>query len=207
MTKRKATRAERIDGAEIYVIDALLPAREHVEVARALRNLPFRKLEADREGTRMRGFVANFTLEQIEDDPLVCAIFAGLAQLFPGEQFEATRTYCNGNVYGDMSFPHRDASPKRPKDVTALYYANERWDQEWAGETIFYDATGDARVCVAPKPNRLVLFRGFIEHRNGIPSRECYEPRLSFVLKLRAHNHASHPRRGQNKRAATTLRR
>jgi SM-20-related protein len=186
MATRKCRREYRIDGAEICVIDGLLSARAHLAVARALQNMPFRKVEADREGTLMRGFVADFAIDRVEDDPLVRATLAQVAAFFPGEAFTIARTYCNNNVYGDMSYPHRDASPKRPRDVTALYYANERWDKEWGGETIFYDATGDAVVCVAPQPNRLVLFRGWIEHRNGIPSRECYAPRLSFVLKLKA---------------------
>jgi SM-20-related protein len=191
--QQTAKREHRIDGAEIYVIDDLLGARAHREVTRALHNMPFRKVEADREGTRMRGFVADFAIEAIEDDPLVHAILSRVASSFPRETFAVTRTYCNSNVYGDMSYPHRDASPKRRSDLTALYYANERWEQEWGGETIFYDATGDAVVCVTPKPNRLVLFRGWIEHRNGIPSRECYAPRLSFVLKLRARARGAAP--------------
>ncbi len=186
MAKRRRTREHRIDGAEIHVIDDLLSPRAHAVAARALLNMPFRKLEADREGTLMRGFVADFATEHVADDPLVRAMLAQVALIFPAEAFAVSRMYCNNNVYGDMSYPHRDASPKRPKDVTALYYANERWEQDWGGETLFYDATGDALVCVTPRSNRLVLFRGFIEHRNGIPSRECYASRLSFVMKLRA---------------------
>jgi Rps23 Pro-64 3,4-dihydroxylase Tpa1-like proline 4-hydroxylase len=106
-----------------------------------------------------------------------------LARYFPGERFSIDRLYCNNNVYGDMARPHRD-SPAGSADVTALLYANPKWRPEWGGETIFYDRHQDAVACVAPRPGRVALFRSAIAHRNGVPSRECYEPRLVLALKF-----------------------
>lgn len=186
MPKRKLTRRQRIDGRELYVVDDLLPEGDNVALARSLATMPFSKVEADRDGTQMRGFVADFAIEEIRAHPLVEAILAQIKALFPRERFRVERAYCNSNVYGDMSHAHRDASPRRPRDLTAIFYANERWEKDWGGETTFFDEEGDAVACVAPRRGRLALFRGCIEHRNGIPSRECYSARLTFVLKLRA---------------------
>jgi hypothetical protein len=186
MAKRSITRDQRIDGRELYVLDGLLPDDESVALSRALSTMPFRKVEADREGTEMRGFVADFSVDEVREHPLVERMLAQVKRLFPRERFTVERAYCNSNVYGDMSHAHRDASPRRPKDLTAIFYANENWEKDWAGETTFFDDAGDAVACVAPRRGRLALFRGCIEHRNGIPSRECYSPRLTFVLKLRS---------------------
>jgi hypothetical protein len=186
MPRRRITRRQRIDDKELYVLDGLLPEDDNVALARALAAMPFRKAEADRAGTQMRGFVADFETRQVGSHPLVEAILAQVKRLFPGERFHIERAYCNSNVYGDMSYAHRDASARRPGDLTAIFYANEHWEKDWGGETMFFDDEGDAVACVAPRRGRLALFRGCIEHRNGIPSRECYSARLTFVLKLRA---------------------
>ena len=53
------------------------------------------------------------------------------------------------------------------------------------GETVFYDRAGEPFHAVAPKPGRLLLFDGGIVHRGGVPSRKCFEPRLSVAFKFR----------------------
>ena len=98
---------------------------------------------------------------------------------------QAYRCYCNLIVFGDMTYPHRDCAPGA-QDVTALYYANAHWDRSWGGETMFYDARGDTALAINPRPGRLVLFRGAIEHCTGVPSRACFESRLTIACKFRA---------------------
>lgn len=50
-----------------------------------------------------------------------------------------------------------------------LYYANVKWDDEWGGETLFYDKENNL-ICVIPyTPNRMVVFDGDIVYRfNGL---------------------------------------
>src|SRR3954452_6906068 len=115
MALAKRTREQRIDGAELYVLDRLLSRRAGETLARALARMPFRKVEADRDGTRMLGFVADFSREEIAGHPLVRAILAEVARAFPGEAFTLVRAYCNNNVYGDMAHPHRDSPRRRPR--------------------------------------------------------------------------------------------
>jgi SM-20-related protein len=185
MKKKKSTREYSINGRALYVIDNLLPRQASRSLSRFMASLPFQKLEFDRKGTMMRGFVANFNLAACKDDPIVKAVTAQAQAYFPATRLTLYRMYCNNNVYGDMSYPHRDCQPERAHDLTAVFYANERWEQDWGGETLFYDDEGDAVACVSPRPNRLALFHGAILHRNGLPARECYEPRLALALKFR----------------------
>lgn len=183
-TKRKV-REQRIDGRELYVLDGVLSPSDTRALCGSIAALPFHKRERDRAGTQMRGFVADFDVERCADHLIVAALWELLATHFPGEAFDLWRMYCNNNVYGDMSHPHRDSQPPA-QDVSAVFYANAHWDIEWGGETLFYDDAGDAVACVMPKPGRVALFRGAILHRNGVPSRECYEPRLTLVFKFLA---------------------
>jgi hypothetical protein len=48
---------------------------------------------------------------------------------------------------------------------------------------MFYDG-GEARHTVAPRPGRLVIFDGALVHRVGVPSRECYVPRITVAFKF-----------------------
>ena len=68
--------------------------------------------------------------------------------------------------------------------VTALYFANPEWQDDWQGETVFYDRAGEPFHAVAPKPGRVLVFDGGIVHRGGVPSRKCFEPRLSVAFKF-----------------------
>lgn len=88
------------------------------------------------------------------------------------------RIYANFNLYGEIHYPHKDGA----NVVTALYYANVEWDDEWQGETVFYEG-GEPAYVVPPRPGRLVVFDGRIKHRGSPPSRESFEPRLTIAFK------------------------
>ena len=64
------------------------------------------------------------------------------------------------------------------------YCANLIWQADWGGETIFYNDDEDAVLAVSPKPGRLVVARGAILHRANVPTRSCYEERLTMAYKL-----------------------
>jgi SM-20-related protein len=101
----------------------------------------------------------------------------------PGTEYRPYRAYTNVASYGDMLFTHTDCLPDQ-HDLTALWYLCERWDVEWGGETIFYDAQDDVACAVTPKPGRLVIFDGAIKHVGRPPNRICYAPRYTFAIKF-----------------------
>jgi SM-20-related protein len=102
-------------------------------------------------------------------------------QLWASTHVELARVHSNLHLYGDMQFPHTD----EPGGVTALYYANPEWDENWLAETIFYDENREPTYAVAPKPGRLAVFDADILHRAGVPSRQCYVSRISVAFKFR----------------------
>ncbi len=98
----------------------------------------------------------------------------------PRQSLELIRAYVNFNRYGDMQYAHVDAQ----EGVTALYYANSEWQEHWGGETVFCDENREPVYLVIPKPGRLVLFHPSLLHRGGLPSRDCWEARLTVAFKL-----------------------
>jgi len=56
-------------------------------------------------------------------------------------------------------------------EIVVLYYPNLRWQQEWGGETMFYDKkTQELIYANEYKPNRLLMFDGTIPHSVRPPS-------------------------------------
>jgi hypothetical protein len=111
---------------------------------------------------------------------LISRIVAVTRELYASETLELKRVHCNLHLYGDMQYPHTDLVP----GVTALYFANPRWETNWMGETLFYDEHGEPLYAVIPKPGRLAIFSGDITHRGGVPSQGCSQPRISLALKF-----------------------
>lgn len=90
------------------------------------------------------------------------------------------RAYANGHTCGLEGIVHRYAKPS-DQELVALLYINREWNDDWAGETVFYDA---ARECISirPRPGRLLLFDGSITRVSRPPSGDC--PTLCMTLSL-----------------------
>jgi hypothetical protein len=173
---------QTIDGRELYVVDRALSGRQLERAHHALATAPYFRGEFDsRATTHVRQFATTLSLDN-EDHPLVATIDTVVASLFPGEPLRKERIYCNCVVYGDLVFSHRDCEPHQP-NVTALLYLNRAWEKDWGGETLFFGDDGEVARALLPRPGRLCVFRGAIEHRVGLPQRGCYEGRLTFVIK------------------------
>lgn len=175
-----------LDGRELFVFDEIIAMRDHRELALSLERLPYTRLQVDTKATvhRYRYWSAHLELATIRRQLVYERIAALLDEHFAEEKLRLDRAYVNQNSYGDMTFIHTDGGA-RQRDVTALYFAHARWRTEWGGETLFFDRRADARFAVSPTPRRLVLFRGSIKHRIGVPTRQCSVTRLSLVFKFK----------------------
>jgi SM-20-related protein len=92
------------------------------------------------------------------------------------------RVYANAHTYGGDGHIHTDCD--QPGHFTALYYAHDKWDANWGGETIFLDGPdGEIIKAVLPRPGRLVFFPGNIHHAARSLSRECPTMRSVIVIK------------------------
>lgn len=184
-----------IDGRTLAVFDEVFDPVALTALMQELRCLGFDREERDSAATaHIRQLVASFDLASIREHPIFRGARVLLEVVFPGERFTCARAYCNQISYGDMLFPHRDAQERGSRSVTLLVYGNTSWDRVWGGETIFYDDAGEIAAAVLPKPGRVAVFRGAIEHRASAPQRICYEPRYTLAFKFREAG-ARRPRR------------
>lgn len=94
------------------------------------------------------------------------------------------RVYANAHTYGVEGYIHTDSD--RSDCFTTIYYAHERWEANWAGETAFFSPVhGNINLSVHPSPGRLVFFRGVTPHVGRSPSRKCPDLRIALVFKTR----------------------
>ncbi|WP_168641711.1 2OG-Fe(II) oxygenase [Dickeya sp. CFBP 2040] len=96
-------------------------------------------------------------------------------------EHKLVRCYVNAHTYGIEGYPHTDS--RSPGHFTTLIYLNKTWRPEWAGETVFFNHTGDIIQSVIPRYGRLVIFDGRTPHAARSLSRRCGELRQTLVLK------------------------
>jgi len=178
------TRHGVVEGRDVFVFDDLLSEADLQAYVEALGRASFTRTEfAKPETAEYKHWVSEMPLANVPRLPLWVPTERAVAYARPGEKYEAYRAYTNYAAYGDMLYTHTDCRAHQ-RELTALWFFSTSWDCEWGGETMFFDATGDAIFCVSPKPGRLVLFDGAIPHAGRPPSRICYAPRYSFAIKL-----------------------
>lgn len=182
----KLTYRYEIDHQELLVFDAALTRKQIQSHDSFLDTSEYKRSEQDRRTTtEVKTFVLELDPVRMRKDVLFFSATEAIRTHFPGESQKLWRAYCNLNLYGDMSYSHRDCPPG-DRSLTVLFYANACWKQSWAGETMFFNDAGDSVIAVNPKPGRMVVFRGAIEHRTGLVSRECFTGRLTIALKFAA---------------------
>ena len=97
------------------------------------------------------------------------------------QNYELFDVYANGHTFGTKGSFHQDWNDRR--GITFLYYANENWDLDWGGKTIFDLGLRNYHF-VVPKPNSAVLFPGVIPHAAEGPSRSFTGLRVTVAWKL-----------------------
>jgi SM-20-related protein len=172
-----------VEGRPLRVFDGLLP--NVGDYVLGLSRAAFTRSEVARpETAEYKHWATEVKLDALVRQP----IFETTRQAVrtfgsPGAEYRPYRAYTNVASYGDMLFTHTDCLPDQ-HDLTALWYLCDRWDVEWGGETMFYDAQDDVACAVIPKPGRLVVFDGAIKHVGRPPNRICYAPRYTFAIKF-----------------------
>lgn len=173
------TRDHQIDGMRLLVIDGLFSDEAIRSVYTFLREMPYRLHDiASDETEHIQHWIAEFPPALAEGTPVLRDCIHAARALLAGEAAVINRCYTNSILHGDLQGPHCDP----PGGITAVYYANPVWEELWLGETVFYDTAREPVYAVGVKPGRLVLFHSDILHRAGVPSRECYRPRLTTAI-------------------------
>ncbi len=179
----KAIRRNLISGRELFVCDNVVEPEVIEKIGTLVQSLSYRRKEKSRPGVPGLAAVSEIATAQIPNNRFLQHLKQIAQELFPGEPLSDQRAYVNSSFYGDSYYVHRDCS-ENEKHITALYYANLQWEPDWGGETIFYNDNFDAELVVSPRPGRVVISRGAILHRGTVPTRSCYEERLTLAYKL-----------------------
>jgi len=172
-----------VAGRELFICDNMIDAQMVTRIATIARTLNYLRTERSRADTPVTAGSADISAQALASEPFFQRLRDIAAQMFPHERFRDQRAYINSSTYGDDYYIHRDCGTD-VKHITLLYYVNVEWEAQWGGETIFYNDDYDAEVVVSPKPGRLVVSRGAILHRGTVPTRTCYEQRLTLAYKL-----------------------
>ena len=96
------------------------------------------------------------------------------------QDYELYDVYANGHTFGTKGSFHVDWNDDRGR--TFLFYANDVWDVDWGGKTMF-DLGGDY-YCHIPNPNSALLFPGMIPHAAEGPTRSFIGLRITIAWKL-----------------------
>jgi hypothetical protein len=182
---KKSVIGREVDGRPLHVIDGLFAPDLVRIVYETFSRMSFTLSDYDNKETReVKHWKSEFALDSFGANPLLRAwhdtIVAEARALSGGRALTLRRVHCNSHLYGDLQHAHIDIAP----GLTALYYANPDWHEEWHGETVFYDRAGEAHSVVAPRPGRLAVFPADLLHRGGVPSRKCFSARLSVAFKF-----------------------
>jgi len=168
-----------------FVIDDLAPPEATLRAHTLCASLPFTRV---RYGYRAAAaeplsFGHQWVHALTEDErPLfpMAAIEATVQQLMGPSRFG--RAHLNCILPADPRYPHLDSTTDDV--IVAVWFVNATWPEAWAGELIFWEG-GEARHAVAPRPGRLVVFRGDLVHRGGVPNANCPEPRYALAVKFK----------------------
>ena len=98
------------------------------------------------------------------------------------------RVYASANPYGTVHDSHKDYSKELNSKggITVMYYLNNFWDFKFGGETVFLDTnTQDIFKSVIPKPGRVIVFDGNIEHCARDVRRDVNDLRMVLTFKYK----------------------
>mmetsp|Transcript_41906 Transcript_41906/g.121143 ORF Transcript_41906/g.121143 Transcript_41906/m.121143 type:complete len:327 (-) Transcript_41906:93-1073(-) len=181
----RLVKATSVDGRLIIVLDGAVPAGVRAHLFECLQTDAFRRTEFARQDTReFRHHVVDYNVDKLrrtELSQIIDRLVAAFFQDADSPPLEVYRIYTNAVMFGDVAFMHRDSFDA--SHVTALFYPNPEWACELGGETVFYDEEGEIVEAVEPRPGRLVLFRGCIQHKGSPPSRLFWGSRYTTAFK------------------------
>lgn len=94
------------------------------------------------------------------------------------EKYSINRCVLNLSKPGDFYLNHTHGNFK-----VLLYYANIRWQEEWSGETLFFNDSMKEILFASPYiPGRIILFDGKLPHT--IRSQSTIAPHYRFTFTL-----------------------
>ena len=175
---------ELSNNKKAFVIDDVIDDKMSSQLFSNYSNLPYVFKDFDREDTKNIQHLVHYLDENDIQDPVGTGSIVNLVyDLLDGFNLNHNRTvnraYINFNLFGDFQYVHDDGN-----EWTALFFIADQWSEDWMGEFFIIDPIDGVKFAVTPKPGRMVLFDGEIQHRGGVPSKLCVKPRMSLAIKI-----------------------
>jgi|TARA_R110000851_G_scaffold167476_7_gene313147 hypothetical protein len=80
------------------------------------------------------------------------------------------RCLINNFKFGDSPMFHKD-NPSSDTAMTFMVYPNKVWNLNWGGFTAFADDDDNVIDCINPKPGRITVFPGNLNHSGVAPTK------------------------------------
>lgn len=95
------------------------------------------------------------------------------------------KSYASANPYGTVHETHTDTDNKYTS-ITVMYYLNNNWTLDNAGETVFFDFYNNEIIkSIIPSPSKIVIFDGGIPHAARDVRRDVSDIRMVLTLKYK----------------------
>ena len=171
-------------GDQLHIVDDALEASEVKRVEAFCRALPFHRVRYGYRAAAEQplGFGHQWIHGVAPDERpfLPVATVERLVRRLVGD-VKPGRVHLNCVQPGDPRYPHVDDTTGRV--LVAVYFANARWEERWAGELTFFE-DGEPLYAIRPKPGRVLVFDGNVLHRGGVPSSDCPDVRYALACKF-----------------------
>lgn len=142
------------------VFDNVFSIIEHGVIFKMCMNMKSYKYgEHDGPGTPPSGMAAE--LDPSDEIPTI--IIEKIHELKPElKNMNMVRMYINCFAPSEDPYFHRDS--QTTTGTTVIYYPHPRWDSNDCGETQIL-GLDDFIYGVKPRPNRILIFNGYLEHK------------------------------------------
>lgn len=179
--------ANELDHYYIYTIDNYFDNEDILKNYLYFRDLvPWKFIGSGKDITKWRKFKYDLKFKNDVEKNLKKNTENILKNLKYFELLKLERVYASANPYGTVHESHKDYKENTKGGITVMYYLNNNWDLSLAGETVFYDNNSfDIQKSVIPKPGRVVIFDGLIEHCARDTTRNCNDLRMVLTFKYK----------------------
>lgn len=179
--------ANQLDHNFIYSIDNFFDKKDIAENYFYFRDLvPWKFLGSGKNYNKWRKFKYDLTFNNKIEKKFKTNTENILKNIKIFDLLKIERVYASASPYGTVNESHKDYKTDSNGGITVMYYLNHDWDLSLGGETVFYDINNyDIQKSVIPKPGRVLIFDGLIEHCARDVTRNFNDLRMVLTFKYK----------------------